>query len=88
MIDIDTLHEQHYESFCDHCFTDGDLDDLVWEYFGSIYLNRLDEIFYLKQFTWDESIYDTAFDTLYKWDAEYLVSDPKACLMSYVESKK
>ena len=70
MIDIDAIEERHYESFLEKCEKDKELDDLVWENFGE---------------NPEDIPYEIAFNTLYKWDAEYFVDDPEGCILAYME---
>lgn len=70
--------DKFYESFFESCCEDIDLSNACYELFGSS----------LQQFTkWkmvddsnDEDVYGNAFDRLWRWDADLLVSDPMLCI--------
>ena len=85
MIDFDALEEQHFEAFYEECCANIDLCNLCYETFAD----------HLQQFIkWklcgdgeDELVYGKAFEELYAYDSDELISNPIKCINWYINTQ-
>jgi hypothetical protein len=84
MIDIKAQYENMLEQFWEKVQDDTDLEAAIYLVFGESW----DHYRYCKEDIRDDDIIDTAFDYLYKWDAEGLYYDPMGTIIAYDKEER
>jgi hypothetical protein len=80
MLDVDCSPEENYEKFIALFKNNSQIEYRIRESFA----DPIERSVYWKKGIDEEISYTLDFEEVYKWNEEYFVTDPKACIRNYM----